>query len=145
MTTKQLQELTETIQQYQLAFSTGPNDVGKLHYYQFELPLIDENAKIYEPSRPVPIAIQPAVTSQIDSWIDQDIIEESSSPFNIPLIIVRKADGSIRTSLDARRINLHLKDDRFPVPNMRELLWKVGHSISSGPEYTLSLDGRASV
>ena len=102
------------------------------------MPLKDHDAICYEPSRPVPLAIQPKVQAQIDSWLQQDIVEESSSPYNIPLIIVKKSDGTIRTSLDARRINTVLKDDRFPVPHMRELLRKIGHRISKGTEVFIS-------
>lgn len=44
--------------------------------------------------------------------IDNDIIENSSSPYSNPLVCVIKKDGSIRLCLDARQVNKLIIPDK---------------------------------
>ena len=132
LSTIQKTQLEKLINDYNLAFSTGSDDIGKLHFYRFSLDKLDENVNCYEPPRPIPYGVESKVQTQIDSWINQGIISPTSSPNNIPLIIIKKGDGTVRTSLDARKLNLQLKDDKYPLPHMRELIHKIGRRITSG-------------
>ena len=127
-------DLDNLLRYHRMSFAAGPQDLGKLHQFKFTMPLKDKNSTSYESARPVPYGIQPKVDKQIQSWLDQEIIEVSSSRHNIPLLIIKKNDGSIRTSLDARKLNNQLVPDRFPLPNLREVIHQLGRRIKSGSE-----------
>ncbi|CBY12722.1 unnamed protein product [Oikopleura dioica] len=79
--------------------------------------MFDEKQSSHQPPRPIPIHSQAQVEEQISKWKQLDIIEKSQSSFNIPLIILRKSDKTIRISLDARAINSLLVKDRYPLPH----------------------------
>ena len=132
-------ELKSLIQEKCLAFTAGDRDLGKCHYFRFTMPLKNDDDTAYETSRPVPYGIQSKVDDQINSWLEQDIIEVSSSRHNIPLIIIKKSDGTVRTSLDARKLNQMLIPDRFPLPNLRETIHSIGRKLKTGNEVYITI------
>ena len=58
--------------------------------------------------------------------LDQDLIEASKSGFNLPILVVRKKDGSIRVCTDSRAIGKHITKLRLPLPSINELIRKLG-------------------
>ena len=65
--------------------------------------------------------------------LKQNIIRESNSPYNSPLWIVpKKLDNSgkkkWRLVVDYRKLNEFTVDDKFPIPNLNNLLDKLGRS-----------------
>ena len=57
--------------------------------------------------------------------MEEDLIEHSNSDFNSPLIPIRKKSGNLRLVLDLRRINQYVKKQRFPLPNVNDMLSKL--------------------
>lgn len=69
----------------------------------------------------------PEIKRQITELINNKIIQESKSPWNSPIIIVNKKNDEsgqkkFRMVIDYRELNAKTIDDRFPVPNIEELL-----------------------
>lgn len=54
------------------------------------------------------------------------IIQPSRSPYNNPLVPVKKKDGSLRLCLDFRLLNEKIKDDRYPLPFIDTILHRLG-------------------
>lgn len=50
------------------------------------------------------------------------MIQESSSSYASPIVLVRKSDGSLRLCVDYRRLNLKTQRDTFPLPRIDESL-----------------------
>lgn len=74
-----------------------------------------------------PNAQIPEIKRQVKELLQNDIIQESKSPWNSPIIIVNKKDDEsgrkkFRMVIDYRELNAKTIDDRFPVPNIEELL-----------------------
>ena len=132
LTACQNSKILKLLNDNHLSFARNSNDVGHLSNFKFSLPMHDENDTAYQPPRPIPPALQEKVRIEIDKFKDLGIIEETQSGFNIPLVIVKKPDGSIRVSLDARELNTKLVDDRWPLPTMSELLSRVSRKLSRG-------------
>ncbi len=58
--------------------------------------------------------------------LDQGVIQESNSPWNSPLFLVPKKDGTLLPVIDFRRVNKVIVDDHYPLPVLRDLLMRLG-------------------
>lgn len=77
---------------------------------------------------------KPEVEKQINEMLADGIIQNSISPWTSPIWIVpKKADASgkkkWRIVVDYRKLNDKTIDDKFPIPNMDEILDKLGRSV----------------
>ena len=63
---------------------------------------------------------------QIAELIEQGFIRPSASPYNAPVLFVKKKDGSLRLCVDYRLLNDETVKDRFPLPLIDEIFDTVG-------------------
>jgi len=63
---------------------------------------------------------------ELDNLLDQGIIEESTSPWASPIVMVPKADGTLRLCTDFRKVNNCTVPDPFPLPRIEDLIDHVG-------------------
>lgn len=70
----------------------------------------------------LPHAWHEEVNEQVSEMLKNDIIRPSSSPWNAPVILVKKKDGSIRFVCDYRGLNDVTKKDSYPLPLIRDVL-----------------------
>ena len=81
----------------------------------------------------IPNHQQQEVDRQVQEMLEQDIIKHSSSPYNFPILVVpKKLDASgvkkWRICIDFRKLNDVTISDSFPLPNIQEILDKLGRS-----------------
>lgn len=72
---------------------------------------------------------------QLDEMLENDVVEPSSSPWNSPVTIVPKADGTWRFCLDSRKLNAVTKHDAYPLPYITHILDQLGNA-----KYLSSID-----
>lgn len=85
----------------------------------------------YTKSYRYPFCHKEEVQKQISGMLEQGIIRPSTSPWVSPIWIVpKKVDASgqrkWRLVIDYRKLNLKTIDDRYPIPNITEILDKLG-------------------
>ena len=68
------------------------------------------------------------IEEQIKSELEAGFIEESLSPWASPVVVVKKKDGSFRMCIDYRELNNVTKKDRYPLPNISDLIDTIGKS-----------------
>lgn len=108
---------------------------------------------VYCPSLTVKPNIQPAfskpyrlpfsqkeeVCKQVENMLKDGIIEETKSEWNSPLLLVpKKSDNDSkkwRLVIDYRKVNTNLQDDKFPLPNIEEVIDSL-----AGSQYFTHLD-----
>ncbi|CAF4999789.1 unnamed protein product [Rotaria socialis] len=58
---------------------------------------------------------------EIDKLFKQGVIEESTSPWSSPIVLVRKKDGSVRFCIGFRKLNNITTKDAFPMPRIDDI------------------------
>ena len=91
-------EIEKIVSENKMAFNMDSQDLGRLGHFYFTLPQHDETETAYQPPRAIPIHLKPKVDKELAAWSEMGIIEPTQSGNNIPLIILKKRDGSIRVS-----------------------------------------------
>lgn len=81
----------------------------------------------------IPEAHNEIVNEQVKQMLKDGIVVPSSSPYNFPLLVVpKKMDASgkkkWRVCIDFRQLNNHTIGDSFPLPNIQDILDKLGRS-----------------
>lgn len=85
--------------------------------------------------RPPGFAKKQVIDENLDKMIQAGIIEESTSAWSSPIVLVRKRDGTYRFCVDLRRVNEVTKKDAYPLPNIQDCLTSL-----SGSEWFCTLD-----
>ena len=98
-----------------------------------------ESRPIYQKQYRLPQVLTKVVKSTVQTLLEKGIIQESSSPWASPVVVVPKksADGSkkYRMCLDLRALNAVTLPDVYPIPNIIETLGHLG-----GCKYFTTLD-----
>ncbi len=73
--------------------------------------------------RQVPFAYREALEAEIEQLLRDDVIEKiDASEWVSPVVIVGKPNGRIRLCVDLVKANKAVVPDRFPLPNIEDLL-----------------------
>ena len=82
----------------------------------------------------IPPAVKKDVVAELQELLKAGIIEESTSEWASPLVIVKK-DGTNRICVDYRKLNAATKFDAYPMPRVDEMLDEIGDA-----QYLTTLD-----
>ncbi|KAA8495185.1 Transposon Ty3-I Gag-Pol polyprotein [Porphyridium purpureum] len=69
-----------------------------------------------------------ALRESLNDLLKRGFIRPSRSPFGAPVLFVKKKDGSLRMCVDYRALNDVTIKDRYPLPNMEEMLDQLRHA-----------------
>ena len=127
-------ELELLIKEYADVFATDPSEVGRTGLVHHSINTSSHPPIKQAPHR-MPFSLQPKVDALIQEMLDQGIVEESSSPWASPIVLVSKPDGSTQFCVDYRRLNAITKVDEYPLPRVDECL-----DLLSGHKYFSTLD-----
>ena len=67
-------------------------------------------------------SLQNEVDRQIADLLEQEMFEESDSPYAAPIVCVKKRNGEIRLTCDYRSINLMTADNAYGMAHLTELI-----------------------
>lgn len=76
----------------------------------------------YYPRNP---KLQAKIDEHVDKMLEEDVIEESSSPYSSPVVLARKDNGEYRFCIDFRKINEISEKDAYPLPQIDDTLEKL--------------------
>ena len=112
-----------------VVLSKGAMDVGKAAVTKHHIELYDDTPIRQKPGQFSEPVVE-AVELQCRELQALDIIEPNKSPWSSPVVPIRKKDGSIRLCIDYRKLDSVTKADRFPMPNLNDLIYSL-HGMHS--------------
>ncbi len=89
------------------------------------------------PSYRLPHSHRQVVQQKVDEFQQEGVIQESQSPWNSPLFLVPKQDGSYHPVIDFCKVNALTVPDHYPLPVLSELLQSIGkhNKVFSRPSF----------
>ena len=116
-----LQKLKSLILEWDDVFAVEANERGEVKELRHEVNTGDA-APVKQLPRRVPFALRKELSKLVSDMLENGVIEESSSPWASPIVLVRKKDGSLRFCVDYRKLNGVTRKDVFPLPRIDDLL-----------------------
>lgn len=108
-------ELVELLNSYRGIVAGNMRQMGKTNVTEMSIHLTTETPVCYRPYR-LSYHEREQVKDMIADLKKADVIEESSSPYASPIILVRKKNGEMRMCIDYRALNKNTIKDRYPMP-----------------------------
>lgn len=134
LSSNQKQQVASLITEYSDVFVSPDGKVGQTDLVEHYIDTGDwKPFKL--PIKRIPIFKRAAVEVEVDKMLNQNIIEESNSPYNNPMCLVPKKDGSIRFCVDLRELKSRSRLDAYPHPRADETL-----ELLSSAKYFHTLD-----
>ena len=99
------------------------DELGTISGFTATLNLRPDSKPVFCKPRPVPFALKEALGKELDRLETAGILEKvSHSNWATPVVVVPKADGSLRLCGDYKQtVNPQLDVDKYPLPNPTEL------------------------
>lgn len=89
---------------------------------------LSDDVPVKVKGRPINPILEKDLKQQLDGWLENGIVEESSSPWSFPMIPIQRCDKKIRWVIDFRKLNEKTIRDEYPIPNMEANLSKLARS-----------------
>ena len=123
------EKLIELVIEYADVFSDPEGtQIGTTKLLEFDVKLKEGAKPVRQRIRPLNPKQRESLRKQLDLWINEDVVEESNSPWASPLVPAIKKGGdqdAIRWAVDYRMINSMTVGDAFPIPSIEENLEKL--------------------
>ncbi|XP_055591263.1 uncharacterized protein LOC129743302 [Uranotaenia lowii] len=126
------QQLVKLVNQYRDCFAISTNEIGFTKLETMHIRLKEDRVIRHVPYR-VAYGQQKYLRDEIDEMLRNDIIEESSSEFASPVVIVPKKTGGFRMCVDYRMLNSIVQREHFPNTRVEEEL----HQLTGKRVFTL--------
>lgn len=124
-------QLDTLLLKYQDAFATS----GDPTPYATHKINTGDHEPIFSPPYRLSFAKTEQLKKEVETMLENDVIEDCDSAWASPVVMVPKKDGSVRVCVDYRKLNAITVPDRYPLPRMDDLL----HAAKS-TKYMTTLD-----
>ena len=131
-----MDKIVKFIKKFGGLFSENDGDFGETEVVQHDI-FTEKGEPVRHKCRPLNPEMENNLEKQLNTWLEQDIIEEANSPWSSRLLPVPKKDGRIRWCVDYRALNKVTVKDSFPLPNIEESLSRMSKcKVFSGMDGT---------
>jgi len=126
-------EMLAVLWEYRTLF-LQPTRLGAADLPPHEIEVTTARPLSQQPYRVSPVK-QEAIAKEVAKLKALDCVEDSTSPWASPVVLVSKPDGSWRFCVDFRNLNAHTVRDVYPLPRIQDTLHLLG-----GNSYFTTLD-----
>lgn len=118
--------LTNLCSEYSSVFNLNQEVTSKVKNFQHEIHLKPHTVPIYIRQYKLPPAYREVIADKVQQMVDADLAEPSYSAWNAPVLLVPKKGckdlSEYRLVIDYRKLNDVVKEDKFPIPNIDDIL-----------------------
>lgn len=134
LNTEEKESLLPIFEKYSDIFYLPGDKLTTTNVYQQKIHLKPNTSPVYVKPYRLPHALKPEIKKNIEKMIADDIIEECQSEWSSPILLVPKkneegTDKQWRLVVDFRKVNDTILDDKFPLPNIIDILDSLSNSI----------------
>ena len=122
---EQKEEVFGMLWNHHVALSKGEFDIGQAKVAPHRIELTSESPIWIKP-RKFSEPINQEIERQCQELLALNLIEHSESPFSAAIVPVSKRDGGLRMCVDYRKLNDVTKTEKFPMPNLTDLVYRAG-------------------
>ena len=123
--------LFDLIKKYNDIFALDSDKLSVNNFYEQKLQLKD-NTPVFSKNYRLPETQKQEVNKQVDKLLNDDLIENSVSDYNSPVILVPKKSNNgekkWRMCIDYRLLNKKLIPDKYPLPRIDDILDELGRA-----------------
>ncbi|GJX59436.1 ty3-gypsy retrotransposon protein [Tanacetum coccineum] len=113
--------LKPTITKYNTVFDE-PRNLPPLRSRTHSIPLVPNSTPPNIRPYRYPFSQKTEIEQQVEELLAAGFIQPSTSPFSSPVLLVKKKDNTWRMCVDYRALNKITIADKYPIPNIDELL-----------------------
>ena len=122
---EQARQLKALIAEFADIFAENHFELGRSGVCRHQITTTTQQP-IYRPPYRTPKYLEDFIKEELTKMLEAGIIQESSSPWAFPVVIVNKKDGTLRFCVDYRALNDITIKDRYPLPRIDEMLESLG-------------------
>lgn len=101
--------------------------------YEHNIYLKPDASPVFTKPYRLPHSQKPEINKQIKKMLQDDIIEETQSEWSSPILLVPKKSNDDnkkwRLVIDYRKLNEVIQDDKFPLPNITDILESLAGAV----------------
>ena len=110
-------------------FDNNLTDVPKATTLETCVIKVTEKKPVYVKPRPIPHSQVDVVEREVKEMLELGVIEPAASPYNSPIVLVKKSDGkSVRFCNDLREVNKVVQFDAEPITDVEHLFSELSHA-----------------
>lgn len=125
------QTIEEICKEFEDIFHLEGDHLTANNFYKQRLQTVDDTP-VYTRNYRLPQSQQEEIKTQVNKLIEEDLVEPSVSPYNSALLLVpKKSDNDEkkwRLVVDYRQLNKKLVNDKFPLPQLDDVLDRIGRA-----------------
>ena len=129
----QKEEMRSIVEKRSQLFARDPKKPNITPVIKHSIDTGDERPAYAKPRR-MPPAMEEEVREHVDEMLKNGIIRPSESPWNCPIILLKKK-GKSRFVSDFRELNKKTKSDTYPLPNIKDCVERM-----EGAKFWTTLD-----
>nr|XP_045625164.1 uncharacterized protein LOC123774698 [Procambarus clarkii] len=137
MSPAERKQVREVLRKFPRLFATEDEEIGYLPQVEHTIPTGD-NPPAQTRQWRLPEQAKQLIRDECRKMMRQGVIEESTSPWLSPVVLVRKPDGSYRFCVDYRKVNEVTTADAYPLPLIQEIIDQFGTA-----KYFSTLDAKS--
>jgi hypothetical protein len=89
---------------------------------------VNTDEPVHVKQYPIPYSQMKTVDKEAQEMMDMGVIEPSVSPYNSPIVLTQKRDGSVRFCVDYRKLNRVTEFDSEPIPDSEQIFARIQHA-----------------
>ena len=113
-------EITNLLHNHKKAISIN-KEIGRVNICPHKIDT-QNNAPVNTPQWRIPNRAKQLIEEHVQEMLKEGIVEPCRSPWNSPVLLVKKKDDSFRFCVDYRKLNQCIRRDIYPIPRITEVL-----------------------